>query len=45
MREAQDFLSVGGRAALTSMLKSVGLVVLEGFADLRQNAEKALKQG
>jgi hypothetical protein len=44
MREAQDFLGVGGRAALTSMLKSVGLVVLEGFSDLRQNAEQVLKQ-
>lgn len=41
MREAQDFLGVGGRAALTSMLKSIGLVVLEGLAELRKNAEKA----
>jgi hypothetical protein len=44
MREAQNFLNVGGRAALTSMLKSVGLVVLDGLGDLRLNAEKVLAQ-
>lgn len=43
LRELQDFFAVGGRAALTSMLKSVGLVVLDGLADLRKAAEQTMK--
>ena len=44
MREIQDFFSIGERAALTSMLKGVAHVVLEGLTDLRKNAEHTLKQ-
>jgi hypothetical protein len=42
LKEIQNYMWVGGRAALTSCLRAIGLVVLDGLSPLAERAHDAL---